>query len=266
MATLKENIKAKLWQKFHETSGYEISENGYVSRFEHNLVPGVKTRDFERDLRQGSGNELEEHFLAVHSSSALAVNTFAIWKDKPQDLVLLGLKGFKRIYFEKKCPTGLGRTPPNLDILAESETTIVGIESKLLEPLSKKRPKFSSSYNQATLHYIEEEWGRLLEDKRKGKSQYLDVAQLVKHYLGLRNQYHDRAVFLLYLFWEPINWQESDVFVRHREEISAFSEQVKGSLVTFVAQSYLDLWIEWENYPILTRHLTNLRKRYLIEI
>lgn len=241
MANLLQIIKKELWRKFQVNSTNAINANGYVLTPEHNLVPTVKLSDFQYDLQQGSGSELVSKFLAVHSSSALAVNTFAIWKDKAQELSLCGVEGFKQISFEKKCSTGLGGTSPNLDVLAESDTVAVGIESKLLEPLSRKRPKFSESYSKSKLPYIEEKWWRILEDKRKGELQYLDVAQLIKHYLGLRNQYRNRTVILFYLFWEPTNWQQLDIFVKHREEIEVFAGQVKDTSVRFVAQSYPEL-------------------------
>jgi hypothetical protein len=58
-------------------SGVLPDKNGYVQTVEQNLVGGVRLLDFESDLRQGDGNELETKFRAVHSSAALAVNTFA---------------------------------------------------------------------------------------------------------------------------------------------------------------------------------------------
>lgn len=67
-----------------------LDEKGYVSEVGQNLIEGVHLVDFEADLRQGDGNELEEKFRAAHSSSALAVNTFAPFKSDPVALRLPG--------------------------------------------------------------------------------------------------------------------------------------------------------------------------------
>ena len=57
-----------------------LDKNGYVSDAVENLIDGVDLNSFEADLRQGSGNELVGNFRVAHSSSALAVNTFAPFK------------------------------------------------------------------------------------------------------------------------------------------------------------------------------------------
>jgi hypothetical protein len=48
---------------------------------------------------------------------------------------------------EKKLPTGLKGTSPNLDFYLENKNAIIGIESKFLELLKPKQPKFSISYS-----------------------------------------------------------------------------------------------------------------------
>lgn len=53
---------------------------GYVRSPVDNLVPGVRLEQFEDDLRKGAGDELRMKFCALHSSAALAVNTFAPFK------------------------------------------------------------------------------------------------------------------------------------------------------------------------------------------
>ena len=56
--------------------GIEIDEKGYVTNASHNLVEGVRLTDFEADLRQGDGNELEGKFRAAHSSSSERILSF----------------------------------------------------------------------------------------------------------------------------------------------------------------------------------------------
>jgi len=45
-----------------------LDEKGYVSETGQNLIEGVHLDDFEADLRQGDGNELEGKFRAAHSA------------------------------------------------------------------------------------------------------------------------------------------------------------------------------------------------------
>ncbi len=255
-----------LWGSFKETTGKSIDAKGYVERVEDNLLPGVTPEMFQGDLEGGSGNELARKFKAVHSSSALAVNTFATFKKDPGKLVLAGKTGFTKIQFEKQCRTGLGGAPPNLDLLAESATDVVGVESKFLEYLSPKKPKFANSYQKGKLPQAEDCWLKLIEELKDAKPQNLDAAQLVKHYLGLRKQYPTKHITLLYIFWEPKDWQDFEVFKLHRKEIKAFSEKVNNSRVNFVAQSYLELWNEWQGKGLFVKHIEGLQQRYGIEI
>ena len=92
--------KIALWNRFKSISPHPFDSKGYLKNIAHNLLPNVKLYQFEDDLIQGSGNEFDWKFLAVHSSSALVVNTFAPFKDTPSDLKLLDVKGFKSITFE----------------------------------------------------------------------------------------------------------------------------------------------------------------------
>jgi transposase len=49
----------------------------------------------------------------------------------------------------------------------------------------------------------------------------LDSYQLVKHYLGLVSTYPERALTLVYLYWEPRNADREPVFGAHRAEVTA---------------------------------------------
>jgi hypothetical protein len=275
MTILLSRVKQKLWERFKEISASPIDKNehgyGYVLTPQENLLPSIKLSDFEKDFKDGSGNELEGKFLAVHSSSALVANTFARWYETPSKLLLCGDCNFKDINFGKKCPTGLLGMPPNLDMLVKNESIIIGVESKFLEYLTPKSPHFAKSYKRKKLPLCEDKWWEVLDSNRKNKKvQHLDVAQLIKHYLGLRKQYHSQNCrkVLLYLFWEPVNWKGIDVFVKHRQEIKEFADKVKDTSIEFVFQSYLELWDEWREQldSKYKEHLEHLRKRYVISI
>src|SRR5205823_284053 len=94
----------------------------------------------------------------------------------------------------------------------------------------------------------------------------LDSYQLVKHYLGLRNKYGDRALTLVYLYWEPTKAETEPVFLAHRDEVARFAELVDGDdTCRFVHASYGELWQQWtelgDRPPWLAGHLDCLRRR-----
>jgi hypothetical protein len=271
MTNIENRIKNKIWECFEANSVHSLDLDGYVSKSEGNLVSGIEMKDFQKDFEGGNGNELYMKFRAAHSSSALAVNTFARWRRDPSLLNVFGNTSFNTLKFEEKCSTGLGGTPPNLDILLTNDDHVIGIESKFTEYLKPKKPHFSSSYQREKLPQAEDNWWNLLEKVKDGNPQFLDVAQLIKHYLGLRclnnkEGFANHKITLLYLFWEPENWHNYDIFKNHRNEIEAFTYHVKGSSVKFVARSYPELWIEWDNQKGISAHVANLRSRYSLSI
>ena len=74
-----------------------------------------------------------------------------------------------------------------------------------------------------------------------------------------------RNVTLLYLYWEPQNWRDFDVFCKHRREIACFSNFVEGGFPRFRTMRYRDLWDAWEKpaQPAwLKDHCARLRARY----
>ena len=71
---------------------------------------------------------------ALHASSALVVNFFDYWTDKPKAPLLsaLGIDAddIESLDFEAQFPTGLLGTPPHLDIAMTLESgAVIGIEA-----------------------------------------------------------------------------------------------------------------------------------------
>ena len=162
---------------------------GYVAAPADNLLDGVSLAQFEEDLRSGDGSELDGKFCAVHSSSALAVNTFAWFKtvDRLPLLALCGIKGANTLSFERRFPIFRGGRAPNLDVWIETDTVDLAIESKLTEYLVPKRPAFSPAYDRLAPPGLAEPcWWQVYEQAKTAAPGYLDIAQLVKHYFGLR--------------------------------------------------------------------------------
>ncbi|MEO2033603.1 MAG: hypothetical protein ABGZ35_16105 [Planctomycetaceae bacterium] len=266
MSTTKKKAIDALQRQFSGRTG----DAGYVSRPEENLVKGVQLRQFESDLQKGAGNELHSKFLAVHSSTALAVNSFAPFKDAPESLACCGRTGFSAISFERECRTGLrGGTHPHLDVWLENDREICAVESKLTEYFNRKVAEYSDSYQREKFPHAEDCWWDLLENSKFVGMKHLDVAQLVKHYLGLiryLKSSESTAVRLLYLYWEPTNGDNIDACIQHRRELRAFSERVIPSEIQFVSQTYSDLWREWQDYDGLKGHAGNLIARYGVQV
>ena len=65
--------------------------NGYVLNNSENLIDDVDIETFQKDLTQGSGNELKSKFNALYSSSALVVNNSFIKRIFP-NIVFLGIQ------------------------------------------------------------------------------------------------------------------------------------------------------------------------------
>lgn len=246
-----------------------LNEKGYVSEASQNLIEGVRLDDFEADLRQGDGNEMETKFRAVHSSSALAVNTFVPFKANAAALRLPGGSGFTNLHFERKCPHGLvGRRSPNLDLVAEGPNGVVAVEAKCLEPLVAHVTKFAPAYEteikdqrRRTAWFLE--MLRLVEEPRTYR--WLDAAQLVKHAFGVAYTFPEQPVTLLYLYWEPSNPEAYPFFAEHRAEVNHFAASIVGGGPEFVAMSYPELWRSWDAYSEpewLPLHVHRLRARY----
>ncbi len=264
-----DRAKHALWKKSglpHDPKG----PKGYVEDARLNLLSGVTPEMIKADYCEGAGKEWLTKIRAIHSSAALAANTFGRWKTDPAKLKILGLSGFQPPKLEAQCRTGLGGTPPNLDVLLQSSDIIIGVESKLLEPLTPTPTKahFSPSYSRDRLPLCEESWWNLLEQMRHGPRPHLDVAQLVKHYLGLRKQFPSgQKVFLVYLFWKPLNAANIAEYSQHAEEIEKFRNVVSEiGAVQFIPMDYLQLWDSWSGDADLAEHANLLKQRYCVEI
>ena len=144
---------------------------------------------------------------------------------------------------------------------------LIAVESKLTEPLTKHKPDFSPEYKRERFEQCEEPWWELLEQVRNGQPAHLDVAQLVKHYLGLSNvRKEGQLCILLYLYWEPLNADDIAEYRTHRDEVAQMIGQMSSSSIKLKAMSYAALWKEWLQIPALQHHAELLRERYDVTI
>ena len=246
-----------------------VDANGYVADWRLNLLPGISAQWVEPDFRQGSGNELGGKFRAAHSSSALVANVFAPFKQDPQGLRLPGAGRIDGFCFERKCPTGLRGTPPNLDLVAMGPDGVVAIESKCLEPFAEKAAKFSDAYLSLPTVRKDSGWFRELMRLRAEPKAYahLDAAQLIKHAFGLWRTWPDQPTTLLYLYWEPIDSGDHPFFRSHAKEAAMFGRRIAGAGPAFRAMPYsalLALWDVPEAPRWLVEHLRQVRRRYCL--
>ena len=76
----------------------------YTRQPAQNLLPHIST-EILSDFERGDGGELKgdlPKFCAVHSSSALAANTFGPFRIEPKCLAVGGIHGFTQAQFEGK--------------------------------------------------------------------------------------------------------------------------------------------------------------------
>jgi len=263
-------VKKLLRGKFGELNpNIHFNEDGYVNDIWDNLlkdIPGDALEPIIDDLTKGSGKELKKKFRAIHSSAALVVNVFGYWKKCPDRFKFLGHTGFISMKFEKKLSTGLQGTPPNLDLFLENDKAVFGIESKFTEILTRKKAKFAPSYCSQKLPYLNGEIFALI-GKYKDQTLYLDVAQLIKHTIGLINNFQGKKdIDLVYLYWLPQNYQNFEKYENHNKELAEFSEKIKKTGINFISMSYLDLWDDLSKDESNKPHIEKVKDRYLIEV
>jgi hypothetical protein len=245
-----------------------------------NLVDGITDEQLATavaQIAQGDGGELLERDRArpklhsAYSSAALAVNSFVVWFGHERDMVLAGVDGLETLRFEEKLPIGVRGKAPNLDLVASGSDDVVAVESKCTEQLAKHVAEFSKVYDARIAELADGSWRAEYEALKADPRRYthLDAAQLVKHYLGLRNTHPDRRCTLLYLYWEPANAEAHRELRLHREEVDRFRAAVGGSVVRFEAESYPELWSSWARRTSpawLAAHVDRLRRRYSVPL
>ena len=130
-----------------------------------------------RDIGRGDGGEL-------------------LWRLDSRSLSILAERGFTRLRFEEKLPVfPRGGRAPNLDAVLDDPGRIVAVVSKLCEHLAPgKRALFKESY-QRVVPDAHPTWQALYNDLTADPERfsYLDAAQLVKHYLGMKPQLRPRG-------------------------------------------------------------------------
>jgi len=267
----------------------DVDEKGYLAHPQDNLIePFPHWEQIKKEFNEGKGSELKRSggkppkFLSVRSSSALCVNNFAPFKAHGSKLSFSDYSGFDETRFEKEQPTGLDGTQPHLDFYLENKTTIIGIESKFTEYFVPKRPNHPTKHqdptksrknnlekycNKKELNYLPKGFQESIIEHyfADNEPQHLDVAQLIKHTIGLLNNRREKKVVLVYLYWEPLNPTVDNLFVEHRRDIEKFKSLMER-FIKFVPWSYPEFWKLYENEDLLKEHIRKVRDRYEFEI
>jgi hypothetical protein len=225
------------------------------------FLPGVPADLVVAAISRAGGNELESgKLLSPESSAALAVNTFGWFIERPDQLPLLPNLGVSdwppvRVDVERQMRfPWQGGMHPWLDAAVETETALIGIESKRYEPFrDKKVVSLSAAYDRDVWGDQMQPYTALRDSLRSGKCtfSYLDATQLIKHAFGLVTQANTagKAAHLLYLFAEPKTRADklisTEQHVSHRQEIAVFADLVSGAAVQFAACSYREWLATW---------------------
>jgi hypothetical protein len=237
-------------------AGIPLQRPGYVAVLADNLVPNGLHQETLAEFAKADGAELRDSgsrpakMRALVSSSALAANFFDNWRHVPKDPLVTALnlkQPITALRFEYKCkdyPVGPGS--PNLDLLltlADGER--IGIESKFVEPYRSpgvdsaiSLKYFPPGSQQGHWSGVGLENAQLLVNEMRGRWDYLDTPQILKHLLGLRSEKPKATTRLVYLWFET---RLADA-AAHRGEIARFGELIQNDDVVFFAMSYQELF------------------------
>ncbi len=242
------------------------------------FLPDLPVEGILECLKRSPGNEINSgKFDSPDSSAALVANAFGWFLNRAADLpplpgVPAGAATSVTLEAEMRFPWTGGRHPW-LDVGIETDTTLIGVESKRYEPF---RPGKASGFAEV---YDRPVWGEkmpgfttLRDALVAGDVEYdaLDAVQLIKHAYGIYTRSEKRAMgaVLVYLYAEPATWMSSGKPVdakriaTHRREVADFARRVVGDSVTFVPLRWQDLLRQWGGVAKLAPHVAALKARF----
>lgn len=222
------------------------------------------------------GKELQEKFKSPESSSVLVANAFGFFLEQPDALTLphppLAPNDASSVLLEAEMRfPWSGGTHPWLDVVIETESTLIGIESKRYEPYrDKKRVDFSDAYDRAVWGDEMAPFERMRDELKAGRPfLFVGAAQLVKHAFGLRTQARKRSKkpVLCYLYAEPAAYPDGKSIARadivaHRREIDAFATGIVGAEVEFYSLTYQALMNHWSGWSALREHSSAILRHF----
>ena len=253
-------------------------------------VATISSSELARGLTQVAGGVSSElsasaakrpKFLSAYSSAALALNIFAPFLDG-RTLVLDGHALQKpKLGAMLKIGAGCGR--PVFNLLSRNDNAVVAVQSTCTEQLKAKTRAAATDFATLQQRPDGDPYAPRTRELAAGPGavelyellageptafRYVDAAQLLKQYLGLRNTHGTNACTLLYLYWEPENAADLDVCVAHAEEVERIGAYLTDRSVTFKALTMTALWEAWVegDNAILARHAAALQRRYIVTV
>jgi hypothetical protein len=241
------------------------------------FLPGLPAGLIEAAYAAAPGNEIKTgKFANPESSSALAANAFGYFLERPQNLPALPRWAdiwkpeSVTLEAEVRFPWTRGMHPW-LDVLIETDTSLIGVESKRYEPF--RSPKKAKPWSKTYWHEWDEglaPFARLRDDFHEGRTSFarLDAPQLIKHAFGLHTQVHrdgsakGKRPVLIYLYSEPDRWPngkriDTSLHTQHRVEIEQFAERISGAGVRFHVCRYGALLDGWSSSSAALREHAN---------
>jgi len=264
-------------RKLKEKSNKEIDEKGYIKSMnpEDNLCKTINNwNEIKDEIGKGQGGELKIDrsgrikFCALHSSSALCVNNFTILKNNLKGISFLQNSNFTKAVFEKKVPTGI--STPNLDFYLENSKAIIGVESKFTEYFTSNiehtKQNLCKYFMREDLKYLPRLFDSIIFNYLNSpEKMFLDVAQLIKHSIGLIRNKGEKKAILVYIYWEPKSWNKKgeyqEIYEQHKYEIEEFAKKI-SKFIIFKNLSYTDFWECFKEY----KDIDEIKEKYELEI
>ena len=247
------------------------------------FLPYLNAAMIEQAYRSSAGNEIDSgKITSPESSAALVANAFGLFLDRPHDLPPLpGTEGLGWPAVSVKLEACLrfpwrGGRHPWLDVLIETSTHLIGVESKRFEPYrSGERVPMSDAYWRPVWGHRMSPVEAVRDALRDGSAELdaLDATQLVKHMFGLRSESNRREpakpTVLVYLHAAPDHWPDGKVIdakarSRHAVALERFALKVAGAEVDFCHLTYKRLLANWSRSPSaeVKQHANEVERRF----
>jgi hypothetical protein len=204
-------------------------------------------------------------------SEKLILNSFVWWSLHLSDLCILNLTGFENMIFHECYRSGIPGFDTILDVSLHRQHTPVFIKGVLLEPFRPEIREMPQDFLELHDCRADTRWfgvyKELLEDP--ALFTHLNAHDLIRTFFGLANpEYNIDPGILVYLYWEPENAENVPECIKHRIELSRFSERVEGDpSLGFLPLSYKELWVKWEQcHPSAKYYIGKLRRQYQISV
>ncbi len=251
---------------------------GCSQTVEENLFQPL-TATTQADYASGRGDGLGGatdffNMRMFYSSSALICNVFDYWCSQlllGQPLTVLSTAlgapaPVKQMRFEQSYRTGLGDTPPYLDVVLQADgSKPFLIESQFTEPYNPHSPEDAPTKS----YYPNsgELWGKygltrceaLARRIHGNEEQFfqLNVPQLLNRILGILNIFQ-KDFTLLYLWYDHYSSEATD----HRAEVNTIIHRLNGE-IDFRTMTYQELFQKMQGDPTADeKYIAYLKERY----